>query len=111
MKTIDPILNTINPTRAWAASKEQCLLFARQLEGSACIVCFRSDREMVPIGLQTSLSSEIFRCSECVIDLQVAKYWIQVAEEVKAEAEADPLGLRVHRLPILPNQKGDRRRA
>lgn len=33
-----------------------------QLDGCACVVCGDNFRPMLPLGLQTKISSEVFRC-------------------------------------------------
>ena len=41
-----------------------------QLDGCACVVWGSNQRPMLPLGLETSISSEVFRCDrdECAVD-------------------------------------------
>ncbi len=69
-----------NVLKRWKA--EDKLLSYEQMDGRACICCGRGDRGMVPLGLETSVSSEVFRCDDpaCDVPRDLAETWVLVTE-------------------------------
>lgn len=57
-----------------------------QLNGCACVACGDSHRPMIPLGIETRTSSELFVCnrSECTVDPDAIRARIPVAERVTA---------------------------
>lgn len=55
-----------------------------QLDGCACVTCGESHRPMLPIGIETRSSSDLFRCdrAECAVDLSVIRQRIPTAARV-----------------------------
>lgn len=53
-----------------------------QLDGCACVVCGDSFRAMLPLGLETKISSEVFRCdrAECDVAPAEVQRWITASE-------------------------------
>ncbi len=58
-----------------------------QLDGCACVVCGDNFRPMLPLGLETKISSDVFRCDrpECVVETSQVKRWIIASEQPTAE--------------------------
>jgi Domain of unknown function (DUF6429) len=58
-------------------------LTQEQLNGCACVVCGSNQRPMVPLGLETSLSPEVFRCDreECAVDPGEVQRWIDISDK------------------------------
>lgn len=50
-----------------------------QLDGLACVVCGENCRPMIPLGVETSTSSDVFRCDreECAVSPEIAQQWIK----------------------------------
>lgn len=53
-----------------------------QLDGCACVVCGSNQRPMIPLGLETSTSTEVFRCDrdECAVDPAEVQRWINASD-------------------------------
>lgn len=62
-----------------------------QLDGCACVVCGDSFRPMLPLGLGTKISSEVFRCdrAECEVSPEEVQRWITASEQPNAGGVAD----------------------
>ena len=58
-------------------------LTPEQLDGCACVVCGSNQRPMIPLGLETSTSSEVFRCDrdECAVDAAEVQRWINASDK------------------------------
>jgi hypothetical protein len=58
-------------------------LTPEQLNGCACVDCGSNQRAMIPLGLETSTSTEIFRCDrdECAVDLGEVQRWIDISDK------------------------------
>lgn len=58
-----------------------------QLDGCACVVCAASHRPMLPLGIETRSSSELFACDrpECAADPAQIRARIPAAQRVKTE--------------------------
>ena len=59
-------------------------LTAEQLNGCACVVCGSNQRAMIPLGLETSTSTEVFRCDreECAVDPGEVQKWIDISDKL-----------------------------
>jgi hypothetical protein len=71
---------------AAAEAKNAGLLNAEQLNGCACVTCGDNHRPMIPLGIETKLSTELFACnrSECTVDPDVIRNRIPVSARVAA---------------------------
>ncbi len=58
-------------------------LTPEQLDGRACVVCGENFRPMVPLGLETSMSTEVFHCDreECAISPDTVQLWIDASDK------------------------------
>jgi hypothetical protein len=67
----------------FCGSRNRGLLTAEQLDGRACVVCGSNQRPMIPLGLETSTSSEVFRCDrdECAVDPAEVQRWITASDK------------------------------
>jgi hypothetical protein len=56
-----------------------------QLDGCACVICGESSRPMLPLGIETRSSSDLFACDrpECAADVAHVRGRIPVAQRVK----------------------------
>lgn len=70
------------------ASRAGAPLNQAQLAGCACVACSDSYRPMIPLGIETRSSTELFRCNrpECAVDPDVIRNRIPVAARVQPAA-------------------------
>lgn len=59
-----------------------------QLDGCACVACGDSHRPMIPLGIETRSSTELFRCNrpECATTAAEVQARIPAAQRVRRAA-------------------------
>ena len=69
-------------------AKKAGVLNQDQLDGCACVTCGDIHRAMIPLGIETRSSTELFRCDrpECAVEVDTVRNRIPVAARVAVAA-------------------------